>query len=846
MSKRLFFFVAVMFSVVTMMAQPAPQIPKQFTFQALVRDNTGRLIGNSDVNVKINIIQGSETGNPVFYEMQTVHTNVNGLITLNIGGGNSSIENIDWSAGPYFLKVEVDWRMTGDYTLSLVQQIMSVPYALWSERAHIADSVIGGIMEEDPLFTEWDKDYNDLINTPDSISYFVNDAGYLTAADLDIPDSVSAFVNDAGYITAADVPTIPTNVSAFTNDAGYITAADVPTIPTNVSAFTNDAGYITATDVPAIPTNVSAFTNDAGYITASDVPAIPTNVSSFTNDAGYITASDVPAIPTNVSAFTNDVGYLTSYTETQTLADVAALSNAVGAQIKNLYDPTDPMDAVNLRTLDELRDRVEDLEEYVYTTYGDTVVVKCNRFTWYGTTYYESGDYRHVFPHANARGYDSILVLHLTINVGTRNAETQDVCDTYLWHNIPRTATGTYTYNYYDAVGGCPSTDTLHLTVRHSSTFTDVYSVCDEFTWTDGTTYTASNNTAIQTLQNAEGCDSVLHLDLTVSASTHNSETHVELQSYTWHGNTYTESGTMTYLYDNGACPSADTLHLTITHGALTGVFSVSASMKVRFSQGNLQYTTNGTHNTEYSNDAPGTWRFAAQQYNFIGADNANTSPTYSGWIDLFCWGTSGWESGANEYMPYATSTDNNDYHVGGSFTNRLIGDFADADWGYYNSISNGGEVSNRWRTLNRDEWGYLLSVRNASQLNGTYNARYAKATVAGVKGIIVFPDQYTHPTSVALPTSINVRSAAFNSNSYNAEEWAELQNAGVVFLPAAGYRNGSTVEYNGEGGFYWSTTAGTSDYAFGMAIYNNDLGTADSFNRGRARSVRLVENVNQ
>ena len=220
MSKRLFFFVAVMFSVVTMMAQPAPQIPKQFTFQALVRDNTGRLIGNSDVNVKINIIQGSETGNPVFYEMQTVHTNVNGLITLNIGGGNSSIENIDWSAGPYFLKVEVDWRMTGDYTLSLVQQIMSVPYALWSERAHIADSVIGGIMEEDPLFTEWDKDYNDLINTPDSISYFVNDAGYLTAADLDIPDSVSAFVNDAGYITAADVPTIPTNVSAFTNDAG--------------------------------------------------------------------------------------------------------------------------------------------------------------------------------------------------------------------------------------------------------------------------------------------------------------------------------------------------------------------------------------------------------------------------------------------------------------------------------------------------------------------------------------------------------------------------------------------------------------------------------------------------
>ena len=65
------------------------------------------------------------------------------------------------------------------------------------------------------------------------------------------------------------------------------------------------------------------------------------------------------------------------------------------------------------------------------------------------------------------------------------------------------------------------------------------------------------------------------------------------------------------------------------TEGALSGLFSVSADKQVYFSQGNLQY--------QASTD---TWRFAENQYDTIGALNANISSMYDGWIDFFRWGT--------------------------------------------------------------------------------------------------------------------------------------------------------------------------------------------------------------
>lgn len=47
---------------------------------------------------------------------------------------------------------------------------------------------------------------------------------------------------------------------------------------------------------------------------------------------------------------------------------------------------------------------------------------------------------------------------------------------------------------------------------------TDIQSACNSFVWMDGNTYTSDNNTATYVLTNANGCDSIVTLDLTINS----------------------------------------------------------------------------------------------------------------------------------------------------------------------------------------------------------------------------------------------------------------------------------------------------------------------------------------
>ncbi len=365
--KKLILFLFILALTVTASFAQAPQ---KFSYQAVVRNESNTLVRGT-VGVRVSILQGGVNGTVVYQETHTTTTNINGLMTLQIGGGtmlSGDFATIDWANGPYFLKTETDPYGGTNYTIEGTQQLLSVPYALYAGSA--ANSFSGSY-----------NDLTDLPQMPDiptNVSAFNNDAGYITMDSVpEIPTNVSAFVNDAGYVTESTLTTenyitqndlvtnnyvtsadIPTNVSAFNNDAGYITANDVPTVPTNVSAFNNDAGYITMDSVPEIPTNVSAFVNDAGYVTESTLTTenyitqndlitnnyvtsadIPTNVSAFTNDAGYITSADVPTVPTNVSAFTNDANYITL---SQVPAQVNADWNATAGVAQILNKPTIP------------------------------------------------------------------------------------------------------------------------------------------------------------------------------------------------------------------------------------------------------------------------------------------------------------------------------------------------------------------------------------------------------------------------------------------------------------------------------------------------------------------------
>jgi len=261
--------------------------------------------------------------------------------------------------------------------------------------------------------------------------------------------------------------------------------------------------------------------------------------------------------------------------------------------------------------------------------------------------------------------------------------------------------------------------------------------------------------------------------------------------------------------------------------GAIKGVFSVSETKKVVFSQGNLQY--------QASTD---TWRFAEHQYDMVGmgygqtdedkycyvggiipnSDNREISSTYTGWIDLFGWGT-----GDN---PTNASKAKEDYSTF-------------VDWGI-NKISNGGNQANLWHTLASKEWVHLLNFRvDASDKCGV-------ASVNGINGLILLPDNWTLPSGAHFTPGFDKTYGPEyyqTVNTYTISEWTLMESAGAVFLPAAGHRDGTSVyDVGGEGG-YWSFTEKGTDHVKDMCFYSDEEVVGGNYGYF-GQSVRLCSEI--
>ena len=130
------------------------QAPEKMSYQAVIRDAGNNLVTSQGVGMQLSILQGTITGPAVYIETQTPTTNINGLVSIEIGSGTvvSGVFNtIDWSAGPYYIKTETDPTGGITYTITGTSQLMSVPYAL---HAKTAESVTGTVnyTESDPIF----------------------------------------------------------------------------------------------------------------------------------------------------------------------------------------------------------------------------------------------------------------------------------------------------------------------------------------------------------------------------------------------------------------------------------------------------------------------------------------------------------------------------------------------------------------------------------------------------------------------------------------------------------------------------------------------------------------------
>ena len=266
--------------------------------------------------------------------------------------------------------------------------------------------------------------------------------------------------------------------------------------------------------------------------------------------------------------------------------------------------------------------------------------------------------------------------------------------------------------------------------------------------------------------------------------------------------------------------------------GAINGLFTVNSSGdQVYFSQGNLQATTTDSWNTW-------TFSFMEHQYSTVETASQNVGSYYASQntVSLFGWGTSGisgYTPIAGQYWPNTTGNDNSGYYAYDDPTKNLYDESGKADWGY-NAISNGGNtVNSGWRTLTKDEWTYLFA-------NHTYGAH----TVHSQNGIIVLPDGVSSATGFT--------EGVADWTSVSDENWATMEAAGAVFLPAAGYRSMSVVYEFGDNLYYWSSTCKPEQEwgmynAYCVFFYKSGpyFSAETPWSRCQGFSVRLVKNAN-
>ena len=281
-------------------------------------------------------------------------------------------------------------------------------------------------------------------------------------------------------------------------------------------------------------------------------------------------------------------------------------------------------------------------------------------------------------------------------------------------------------------------------------------------------------------------------------------------------------------------------------------VFSVSASKKVVFAPGNLQAVLGDSMvGTVLSAGhyfwGASSWQFAPNQYTIIGNTDENRllDPAANQVVDLFSWiGESRGYSDDRRFGIYV--------FVSGSGTTGGTGNVSTteaklADWGA-NVI--GPYPANTWYTLASSDWEYVLTSADRT------NTRFTKVLLTlssdpltTINGIIIFPDQYTHPISTEF-TMLNRTQGAFaDAGTISLADLSLLEHAGCAFLPAAGIRtyNSGRVVSDNEKAVYWTTTPSSSSANQALTVYGTNNGLQSGYSRARyyGCAVRLVRDVN-
>ena len=252
---------------------------------------------------------------------------------------------------------------------------------------------------------------------------------------------------------------------------------------------------------------------------------------------------------------------------------------------------------------------------------------------------------------------------------------------------------------------------------------------------------------------------------------------------------------------------------LKMKEDVLGGAFSVSTTKKVRFSKGNLTYSS-------------GTWYFLANswEYNTNAATDNKVGKVdgsqHFNWGTVFQSGTSG-ESAVISDITTA---------LGSGWSALSL-----AEWRYLLGYdgNNGGTQSSK-RTV---QWHYYAMITSTASI-GTGNKRY----------LLIFPDDfqesYWNESSMGTKPTSGFDGTSESSAAYTESNFTAMQAAGIVILPAAGYRIDSSWNNVGNGGIYWSSTSYSTSGAYYLFFGSSSVYVSYNSKTYCYFPVRLVQNI--
>ena len=271
----------------------AQVVPQGINYQAVALDRqgqpipgvdiVGRPIDDAEIGVRISILEASPTGNVLYQEEHEVLTDQYGMFNLTIGQGlqvsADAFNTINWQ-GDKFLQVELSIENDGEFTLSAVQQLMSVPYAFLADRAlNVDDADADPSNELQALSISNDTLYLS------SGGFVVLPSDQINDADADPTNELQAISmsNDTLYLSSGGFVVLPPDQI---NDADADPTNEFQTITRNGSTINLsgnggsvtvfDGDYTNLTNTPTIPSKTSDLVNDSGFIT-SEQDSDPTN-----------------------------------------------------------------------------------------------------------------------------------------------------------------------------------------------------------------------------------------------------------------------------------------------------------------------------------------------------------------------------------------------------------------------------------------------------------------------------------------------------------------------------------------------------------------------------------------